>query len=384
MEDQRPTTPRKSNAPRRRKGEGHIRKRGGGYYVVLTVNGKKVERAAGTRSADAVSLLNRFKEEMRQGVFRSEKAPTFEEFLSRFRELDDRKLKPSTRAAYASIEKVHLIPFFGQRRLDQITPTLVTRFFSELAGRTASNRKTQLSTKSLLNCHRLLTKIFNLAVDAQILTKSPVPKPKKLFPPADEKEMDFLRPDEVRRLLDALDDKEMHCLFATSVMTGMRVGELTALQWDCVDFRGKLIKVRRSFSRKELTTPKTKKGKRDIAVDSNLLQLLREHKLRSGGRGEFVFSSPSGKPLDAANLLKRQLRPALKRAGIDRPIRLHDLRHTRASILMNEGCNLKFLQEQLGHASITVTLDRYSHLIPEKHDATVESVGQLLLGAAAE
>lgn len=214
-----------------------------------------------------------------------------------------------------------------------------------------------------------------------LLACSPVPKPKKLFRPVDEKEMDFLRPNEVRQLLDAFgDDHEMRAFFATAILTGMRVGEQTALMWTAIDFDRRIIKVRQAFSRKQFLTPKSKKSRRDISIDRNLVLLLREHQLRCGSRSEFVFSTSTGSPLDAANLLKRELRPALKRAGL-RPIRTHDLRHTFASIMLNTAhCNLKFLQSQLGHSSITVTIDRYGHLMPEKHNDTVDLVGEMVLG----
>jgi integrase len=91
----------------------------------------------------------------------------------------------------------------------------------------------------------------------------------------------------------------------------------------------------------------------------------------------YVFSSAAGTPLDPANLVKRLFEPTLRRAGL-RKIRWHDLRHSYASILINEGANLKFVSKQLGHSSISITLDRYSHLMPERHDAIVAHLDKLL------
>ena len=91
-------------------------------------------------------------------------------------------------------------------------------------------------------------------------------------------------------------------------------------------------------------------------------------------------AAAAGSPLDPANLVKRVFEPALRAAGL-RKVRFHDLRHTYASIMINEGHNLKFVSKQLGHSSIQITLDRYAHLIPERHDAAVEQFETVLLGS---
>ena len=374
--------PPKKPARRRKRGEGSIRKRGQNYFAILSVNGHKMERRAGPRSADAVQLLSVWKEELRHGTLRTEKAPTFAAFVGQVKEIDSRRLKPSTLSAYNSIYKVHLVPYFGHRRLDQITAAVVTRFFSELAGRNASKKRQPVATKTLINCHRLLSRVFSFAIDLQYLVRSPLPKPGKLFARVEQREMDFLRPHEVRTLLAAIDDVEMKAMIATMILTGMRVGEIVGLMWDCVDFKAKTIRVKRAFSRGQLLTPKTRNSNRLIQAGDNVMALLREHKLLAGARSEFVFSTSTGKHIDGANLLKRVLRPALTKAKIDRPLRLHDLRHTYSSIMISENANLKFVSMQLGHASIQITLDRYSHLIPERHAETVAHVDDLLLGSA--
>jgi integrase len=158
----------------------------------------------------------------------------------------------------------------------------------------------------------------------------------------------------------------------------LRQGELLALQWGDIDHHRGVIKVRRAFSRGKLQTPKTSHSMREVRVGKNLLRALHEHQLRTGARSEFVFTTRTGAPLDPANLVKRGFEPTLRSAGL-RKIRFHDLRHTYASIMINEGANLKFVSKQLGHSSIQITLDRYSHLIPERHDAAVEQFEALLI-----
>lgn len=262
-------------------------------------------------------------------------------------------------------------------RMDRVTAEDVRRFFKQKQERAPEKTDRPLSNKSLINAMRLLNSIFNFAVVTELLVKNPCKSVK--LPRAQRREMDFLRPEEVRSFLAAFTDEAMRCLFTTAVMTGMRRGEILALQWEDIDFGGSVIRVRRSLSGGEIQTPKTEKSRRSIQVGAALLKMLKEHKLRTGGRGSFVFTTKGGTLLDADNLVKRVFEPTLRVAGIERHIRFHDLRHTYASILINEGANLKFVSEQLGHASIMITLDRYSHLIAERHEDTVSKFEKLLL-----
>jgi integrase len=122
----------------------------------------------------------------------------------------------------------------------------------------------------------------------ELLVKNPCKAVK--LPRAERREMDFLRPEEVRSLLGAFTDDEMHALFTTAVMTGMRRGELLVLQWDDIDFNASVIRVRRSVSSGQIQTPKTEKSRRAIQVGGALLKIPKEHKLRTGKRSPFVFT----------------------------------------------------------------------------------------------
>jgi integrase len=166
--------------------------------------------------------------------------------------------------------------------------------------------------------------------------------------------MGFLTPDEVRELLDAA-DRDDYALLATACMTGMRQGELLALRWDDIDWRSGTIRVHRSVYRGDFIDPKTAHSVRTIGMSKRLAAILMDHKVAAPySPWDFVFCSKDGTPLDQANLYNRMFQPTLRRAGLRR-IRFHDLRHTYASMLINQGENLKYVQSQLGHASITTT-----------------------------
>ncbi|MFQ5736773.1 MAG: site-specific integrase [Thermodesulfobacteriota bacterium] len=151
------------------------------------------------------------------------------------------------------------------------------------------------------------------------------------------------------------------------MLTGLRRGELLALQWGDVDFANGIIHVRRSLYRGSFVSPKSKRSVRKVVMTPNLAGVLKKHKLESPGNGlDLIFSNGEGKPLDPDNLIRREFLPALRRAGL-RKVRFHDLRHTFATLLISQGENVKFIQTQLGHASVQTTLDRYRHLLPETH-----------------
>ena len=147
-------------------------------------------------------------------------------------------------------------------------------------------------------------------------------------------------------------------------MTGMRRGELLALQRGDIDWHGGQIHVRRALYKRRFVTPKSRKGLRAIDMAPTLAHTLQGHLLQvADARDALVFPAKRGKPLDPDNLVKREFQPALVRAGL-RQIRFHDLRHTYASLLINNGENIKYIAEQMGHASVQITLDRYGHLFP--------------------
>jgi integrase len=191
--------------------------------------------------------------------------------------------------------------------------------------------------------------------------------------------MDCLSAEEVRVLLAACDDQH-RALFSTAVMTGVRLGELLALKWDDVNWRGGTIRVRRSLYKGEFVEPKTSRSVRVIGMSNRLAAILLEHKLAAPySPFDLVFPTPAGTPMEPANLRHRVWSDTLTRSKLRR-IRIHDLRHTFASLLINQGENLKYVQAQLGHSSITTTVDRYGHLMPDAHRGANDRLDSTLFG----
>lgn len=193
-------------------------------------------------------------------------------------------------------------------------------------------------------------------------------------------EMDFFTPEEIRLFLDNV-NPVYYTLFLTAVMTGVRRGELLALQWGDIDWNSNQISVRRSIYRGELVNPKSKNSIRRIVITPILRQALERHRLL-GRKSELglMFSQESGLPLDPDNLINREFKPALDRAGLRR-IRFHDLRHSYASLLISQGENIKFIQSQLGHSSAKTTLDRYGHLMPDLENDAARRLDKTVFGS---
>jgi integrase len=188
-----------------------------------------------------------------------------------------------------------------------------------------------------------------------------------------------LTPPEIRRLLDAAHEP-VRTLLLCAVLTGMRRGELLGLRWEDIDLEGHRIFVRRALWRGKFVTPKSRRSRRTIDLAPTLRAALA--KFPSRFQGGLVFCSPDGEPINPDAFAQRDWARALRRAELRR-IRFHDLRHTYASLLIAQGAHPKYIQAQLGHASIQTTLDRYGHLMPDAHAAEARKLDRLVFGESS-
>jgi integrase len=280
------------------------------------------------------------------------------------------RLKPSTVSSYQSNLAGHIGPFFGAMQLGDVTLVHIQEFIKALLGK-------GLSPKTIGNTIVILKEMFKHAVQWGHLGTNPAQYVER--PRGEDKEMDVFTPEEIRRLLDA-QEEPLRTLLLTAVLTGMRQGELFGLQWEDIDFTAHLIHVRRALWHGTLGTPKSRRSRRAIDMPPTLEAALR--RLSTGRCSAFVFCSEKGTPIDADNFRHREFPQALRRAGLRR-VRFHDLRHTYTSLLIAHGAHPKYIQAQLGHASIQTTLDRYGHLMPQLHQAEAQKLDQLVFGEQA-
>ena len=170
---------------------------------------------------------------------------------------------------------------------------------------------------------------------------------------------------------------DFYPLLFTAIFTGMRKGEILALTWDSINWITQKITVDKNYTHGGLGTPKSSKI-RVIDMSNELAKVLKEWRLACPhSELNLVFPNSNGNYQSTDNLAKRRFLPALNRAGIDK-IRFHDLRHTYASLLLANGAPMKYVQHQLGHSSITMTMDLYTHLLPEVNDKCVNLLNNIV------
>jgi integrase len=262
--------------------------------------------------------------------------------------------KPSAIRGYESTLRRTILPELGDLRLSVLTRTQIQELIDRLVAR-------HLAPSTVANAILPLRAIYRRAVDREEIAVNPT---ERLALPKDRAARDRVAgPREVDALLGVLPEHH-RVLWATAVYTGLRRGELQALRWSCVDLEAGILRVERSWDRVAgLVDPKSRSGERRVPIPSVLRHELLAHRLRQGAGGKgFVFSITGERPFDTSNALRAARRIWCK-AGL-RGLGFHQCRHTYASLMIAAGVNAKALSSYMGHSSITVTIDRYGHLMP--------------------
>jgi integrase len=200
-----------------------------------------------------------------------------------------------------------------------------------------------------------------------------------------------LTPDQVKTLFEAAKGDRLEALYVLAVTTGLRQGKLLGLKWDDVDMEAGTLQVRRTLTTAKggpvLSAPKTKSSRRTVKLSQTALEALRSHLVRQleeidrvgslWRENGLIFASEVGEPLDRRDLTTHRFKPLLKRAGLPK-IRFHDLRHTCATLLLSKNVNPKIVSEMLGHATIAITLDTYSHVLPTMQESAAKAMEDAL------
>jgi integrase len=284
--------------------------------------------------------------------------------------------KAGTVETYRRILDLHLIPEFGALRLSEITRPEIRAYCAA-----AKERKLSHSTIGLHLA--VLSGIMGMAVDDEKVAVNPCAKMRRTIKgEEDARTADFLTAGEAKTILEAAREHSPRAypLFLCALRTGMRTGELAALRWDAIDWQGKFIEVRHSSWRGIIGTPKGGKRRR-VDMSDQLAAVLHDHK-----KAMSAESLKAGRPLpewvfhgkeDGRQLTRQAMRRALDRVtrkcGM-RSINPHALRHTFASLLIAAGESLAYVKEQMGHSSISITVDIYGHLVPGTNRAAVNAL----------
>jgi integrase len=195
------------------------------------------------------------------------------------------------------------------------------------------------------------------------------------LPKIAKKEIQPLTAVQAKKLLQTAKETQpkLYALYVLAVSTGMRSGELLGLQWRDVDLKIGTLRVRRTVFNGNVNVPKTSHGSRGIRLSKTAVEALKQH----AQDAEWVFPTSVGTSMSVHNLHNRSWKPLLKSAGLPN-IRFHDLRHTCATLLLTKAVHPKVVQELLGHASIEITLDIYSHLLPDMGNQAARAMDDTL------
>lgn len=277
----------------------------------------------------------------------------------------------STAVDYRSILDCHLIPRFGSIPISKIRYREIQRFVRD-------KQLASMGSKRIRNVLIVLSDVFKYACKAELCRDNPVAKVER--PQLARREIDCLDPHELWRLLDAVREIQPFYfpLVITALMTGMRLGELRSLVWDNVDFEHREIRVRSSQSRTQTKGPKTSAGWRTIPMSALIVEVLLDQRAAAIEGCSIVFPSHRMTPFDPASVRNRVLYRALDHASLRR-VTWHSLRHSAASVMAMSGANEKEVQMIMGHSSIQVTKDLYTHLFRGAKVDAIDRMTELML-----
>ena len=344
-----------------------------GWYVIIDHNAKRKKKAFPDKET-AVRFARTVRERLAEGDFgiakeEQERLP----FSAYYKTWLDSYVKTHTKAAtYANYEtglSGALASLPWRHRHQGITREQLKRFMYE-------KLRAGLSRNSVKGYIAPLSEMFNHAIEDGHLDRNPcirIMRTTREEKGTQQQKIDFLTRAELAALLATCQEyfASAYPFVLLLARTGLRIGEAVALQWSDIDFQGRFLTVQRNWVDGHLTTPKSGKSRRvdmSLHLTNTLKTLLVERKketLKKGwGQTHWVFTNEVGNMMDTENFRHRVWTKLHPKAGMRR-IRIHDLRHTFASLLIQQGESLAYVKEQMGHHSIRVTVDVYGHLVPE-------------------
>jgi integrase len=369
---------------KRGNGEGGISRRKDGLYMarytIQTATGAKRKAVYGKTRKEAAEKLTKALADRDMGLVFEGENRTLAAFLDGW--LDGTvkgSVKATTYESYERLIRCHIKPELGRRKLKTLAPDHVQALYQ---------RKLDLGLApgTVRQIHSVLSRALDQAVRWGTLPRNVC---KATTPPKpDAEEIKPLDAEQARQLLRTAGEERFEALYVLAVTAGLRIGELLALRWQDVNLEasGATLRVQRTKSTAKsgpiFTTPKNGKG-RSITLTRHATEALKAHRvaqnaerLKVGSLWQdygLIFCTHGGRPLDSHNVARTSFKPLLQRAELP-DIRFHDLRHTCATLLLSRGHHPKLVQELLGHSSVALTLDRYSHVMPGMGEQTAAAM----------
>jgi integrase len=392
-EERDSTTPRRRTAGNKKRASGEssiYRDEDGRWHGFVSMgkkeNGRRDRRhVSGAKRADVVAKVRAIEAKRDAGVIDAAgRAPTVGEWLDHW--LDNiaaRKVRARTLESYRSTVRLHLRPGIGHHRLDRLQPEHLERLYGALSDK-------GLSPASILRAHRVLSRALRVASQrakvarnvATLVDPPTVKRPETALP---------LSAQEARKVMAAAQTHRNAARWTVALAVGLRQSEALALRWSDVDLDNGTLSVRRGLHRISgqglvYEEPKADRSRRNLALPAQLVDALKaqravqlEERIAAGPLWEdhdLVFAQPNGRPIERKSDW-RAWKALLRQAGV-REVRLHDGRHTAATLLLSEGVHPRVVMEVLGHAQMRTTTDTYSHVMPALGRDAADRMGQAL------
>ena len=357
---------------------GTISKTKHGYIGKVQVNGKRIARR-GKDPEKIQDLLNQYVEDIHKGLDISI-ANNIRELSDKFLQAKSLKASPRVVEGYKSDLDKRILPTFENKLIRNVTTAMANDWIVEM------NENEEISTNQIRTSRKTAIALFNHAIKLNILERNPFAYSESIT--HTKQEMSPLSPAEVTIFLNEAKNSKHHALFTTLITTGMRVGEALALTWNDINTVTKEVSINKQYTNGVFKDhPKTSASKRTIKIGDDLVEVLKAHQIeqleyKSTALDGFkdnnlVFSNEVGNYENLSNIRDRHFNQILEKTLLNTQTRIHDLRHTFASINLMEGVPVLVVSNHLGHSSAKITLEYYSHFIPntaESPSVTIEKI----------
>ena len=368
-------------AKRRGRKEGSIWKQSGFWRAAISLDGHRMTRSFKTKE-ECKAWIREVLNQIDEGLTFNTTQVSLSEFIEKWLSVHASRLRRKTGPQYQQIARDYILPYLGKYKLKDLRLDHIESVYRSLL-------KKGVGSRTVRYAHAILHRCLNDAQKRGFLGYNPAHG--AAVPRAEHHEMNFLDEDQVMCFLLAAKESRYEALYHLAVKTGMRQGELLGLKWSDLDWKKGVLRVQRQLQRINnqgllFSQPKTKTGNRSIQLGEQTLQTLRTHLEKQRLEQAFanqnwrdeglIFATPIGTPTEPRNLI-RDYKRALKKAGL-REIRFHDLRHTAASLMLNNGVPILVVSKILGHSKASTTLDIYGHLISVMQEGAARMMDELI------
>ena len=374
---------------KRANGEGSIRKRKDGRWEGRytaghdPATGKQIFKSVlGKTQAEVKEKLKKALVEAGQIDFTKSGKYTVGTWMDEWFEIVAKiKVRPSSHQTYRGYIDNHIKPNIGNIPLEKLTTMDLQKLYRTLLTRgrveriEAENQPSGLSAKTVRNINQVISSALDLAVAQKIIPSNPTDACE--LPKVEHREMQTIPEEQLQAFLAEARATGVYEMYYIELATGLRRGELLGLKWQDIDWKNGIIKVRRQIARVDgqiVEAPlKTKNSYRTVTISPQAIEVLKQQKAKT--HDQYVFPSPNGGPISpdsVNNMLKRVLA-----AGIPK-VRFHDLRHTFATIALQNGVDIKTVSGMLGHFSAGFTLDTYAHVTTAAQKEAAQTMGNVL------